>query len=124
MSEGDERLPAIMSGNADVFSSCLQEQELTWLLVSRRDDQHAHLRFTGPFQGRMVVWDCEFVTLSAAQAQRNFIDIGSPEASGVPLHVGLSIAHIDAAAIEKMIVMIRHYKRLRASRYEYGEAQG
>ncbi len=124
MSKGGEHQPAAMSGNADVFSSYLHDHGQTWLLVDQRDDQHAYLRFTGLFQGKMVVWNCEFVTLAAARAQRNFIDIGSPEASGIPLRVGLSVARIDTPAIDKMIIMIRHYKRLRTGRYEYGETRG
>lgn len=124
MSEGGKRQTAILSGDVDAFSSYLQEQHQNWLLIDQDDDQRAHLRFTGPFQGQVVVWDCEFVTLAAARAQRNFIDIGSPRESGVPLRVGLSIACIDTPAIEKMIIMIRHYKRLRLGRHEYGEAPG
>ena len=95
-----------------------------WLLVEQFDDQHVHLRFTGPFQGRVVVWDCEFFTLEAAQARRNFIDVGLPDNSGMPLRVGLSIPRIDTPAIEKMVLMIRHYKRLRSGRHEYGEILG
>lgn len=121
MSEGGERRAASMSGDADVFSSYLQEQAKAWLLVDQRDDQHAHLRFTGPFEGQVVVWDCEFITLAAARAQRNFIDIALPAEYGMPLRVGLSIARIDTPAIEKMIIMIRHYKRLRVGRHEYGD---
>ena len=71
-----------------------------WLLVDQFDDQHAHLRFTGHFQGRVVVWDCEFFTLAAVQARRNFIDVGLPDTSGMRLRVGLSIPRIDTPAIE------------------------
>lgn len=95
-----------------------------WLLVEQIDDQRARLRFTGPFQGQTVVWDCEFVTLYEARSQRNFIEVGSPQSSGVPLRVGLSIAAIDTPAIEKMVLMIRHYKRLRAGRHEWRGASG
>lgn len=123
MSKGGEHQPAFMSGNVGVFSGYLHDHGQTWLLVDQHDDQHAHLRFTGPFQGKTVVWNCEFVTLAAARAPRNFIDIGSPEASGIPLRVGLSIARIDTPAIDKMIIMIRNYKRLRTGRYEYGETR-
>ena len=123
MPADDGHRAAVMSGDAVVFSSYLREQGQDWLLVSQRDDQHARLRFTGPFQERLVVWDCELVTLSADKVERNFIDIQPTEASGVPLRVGLSIERIDTPAIEKMIIMIRHYKRLRVGRHEYGEAR-
>ena len=116
------RLSVAASGDVEVLSRHLQEQGLDWLLVEQPDDQHAHLKFTGPFQGQLVVWDCRFATLKASQAQRNFIEIGPPQASGVPLKVGLSIAHIDTPAIQKMIIMIRNYKNLCSGRHEYGES--
>lgn len=123
MPESTGHLSAVTSGDVEVFSRRLQAQGRDWLLIEQRDDQHAHLKFTGPFEGRLVVWDCQFATLSALQAERNFIEIGPPQASGVPLSVGLSIARIDKPAIEKMIIMIRHYKNLGAGRHEYGESQ-
>ncbi len=123
MPESTGRLSVITSGDVEELSRHLQAQGLEWLLIDQSDDQHAHLKFTGPFEGRLVVWDCRFATLNALQAPRNFIEIGPPQASGVPLSVGLSIARIDSPAIEKMIIMIRHYKNLRAGRHEYGESQ-
>jgi hypothetical protein len=110
-----------MSGDVDVFTNYLREWKKDWLLVERRGDQYAHLRFTGLFQGKGVVWDCQFSTLAEARARRNFIAIGLPGVHGVPLQVGLSVAVIDTPAIEKMIIMIRHYKRLKVGRHEYGE---
>ena len=123
MPESTGHLSAVTSGNVEVFSRHLQEQDLEWLLIEQPDDQHAHLKFTGPFQGQLVVWDCRFATLNAWQAQRNFIEIGPPQASGVPLNVGLSIARIDTPAMEKMIIMIRNYKNLGSGRHEYGESR-
>jgi hypothetical protein len=123
MPEGTGHASAVTGGDVEVFSRHLQAQGRDWFLIDQRDDQHAHLKFTGPFEGRLVVWDCQFATLNALQAPRNFIEIGPPQASGVPLSVGLSIARIDTPAIEKMIIMIRHYKNLGAGRHEYGESQ-
>jgi len=121
MPEGGERQSAGLSGDADEFSSYLRDLGQDWILLEQRGDQYAHLRFTGPFDGQMVVWDCEFSTLAEARARRNFIQIGLPGIYGVPLQIGLSVAAIDTPAIEKMIIMIRHYKRLSVGRHEYGE---
>ena len=63
-----------MSGDVDIFTSYLREWKKDWLLVERRGDQYAHLRFTGLFQDKGVVWDCQFSTLVEARARRNFID--------------------------------------------------
>jgi hypothetical protein len=67
-----------------------------------------------------VVWDCDFLTLDAARAARNFIDVGESGPQGVPVRVGLAVTRIDRPAIEKMILMIRNYRRLRPGRHEYG----
>ncbi len=107
--------------DVEAFSSYLRETGRDWLLVEQLDDQCVHLRFTGPFQGRTVIWDCEFATLDKRQSQRNYIDVETPQSSGISLRVGLSLARIDTAATKKMVLMIRHYKRLRSGRHEYGE---
>jgi hypothetical protein len=109
------------SADARLFSAYLQSIGEDWLLVEQAGEQRARLRFTGPFMGKTVVWDCEFLTLASISAERNFIDIGAPGARGVPLIVGLALARIDRPAIEKMIIMMRNYKRLRTGRHEYGQ---
>lgn len=109
-----------MSADVDVFEGFLDAGKMTYWLVGQSGDQAAYLRFTGPFQGGTVVWDCHFTTLAEVQATRNFIEIGEPRTKGVPLRVALDIACIDRPAIEKLIVMIRNYKRLRIGRHEYG----
>lgn len=128
-----EGLPAAaLSGDVTLFCRYLDGIGQDYLLVDQVDDQHARLRFCGPFLGQKVIWDCEFVTLSAVQASRsqcaaavasvlrNFIDVGAPGPRGVPLRVGLAVAYIDQPAIEKMVIMIRNYKHLHAGRHEYG----
>ena len=126
---------AAFSGDVMPFAHYLAGIGQDYLLVDQCDDQHARLRFCGPFLGQAVVWDCEFVTLAAEQldwrkhgtavppALRNFIDIGEAGPHGMPLRIGLAVARIDQAAIEKMIIMIRNYKRLHRGRHEYGEPQ-
>jgi hypothetical protein len=120
------------SGDAQRFSAFLEKAALSCLVIEQADDR-AELRFTGPFEGRDVVWHCEFVTLDAElnklaqegseapKGLRNFIEIGELEPGGVPLRVGLALPRIDTTAIEKLILMIRLYKNLRRGRHEYGE---
>lgn len=125
--------PAAWSGDAGVFDSYLADSGQDYVLVGLPQQERVRVRFSGHFQGQPVVWDCEFVTLAAEYAERrkhrpgevggvrNFIEIGKPESHGVPLRVGLGVACTDRPAIEKMIIMIRNYKRLHPGRHEYGE---
>jgi len=122
-----------LSGDVTCFSAFLEKSGLPCLVIEQTEDR-AELRFVGPFEGRDVVWCCEFMTLvaelnrlaqeisPAPESLRNFIEIGDPESGGVPIRVGLALPRIDSAAIDKMILMIRLYKNLRRGRHEYGEA--
>jgi hypothetical protein len=126
---------AAFSGDVTLFAHYLEDTGQDYLLLEQADDQRAQLRFCGALLGQTVVWNCEFVTLAAEQADRgqrraaaapalrNFIEVGEPGPQGVPLRVGLAVARIDQPAIEKMIIMIRNYKRLQPGRHEYGQAQ-
>ena len=136
MAENTAQLPvAALSGDVEQFGRYLAGCNRDYVLVAQPDNQHARVRFLGRFQGRPVVWDCDFVTLAAERADhtrhdagdtpglRNFIDIGHATSRGRLLRVGLSLPCIDRPAIEKMLIMIRNYKRLSPGRHEYGEAQ-
>lgn len=117
-----EQLPAAArSGDPSLFDLYLADIGQGYILAGGLHEQRAHVRFTGPFHGQWVVWDCEFVTLGGSGDARNFIDVAEPGPQGVPLRVGLDIARIDRPAIEKMIVMIRNYRNLHYGRHEYGE---
>jgi hypothetical protein len=107
-----------------------------FLLLNEPGGQAVQLRFTGPFNGREVVWDCSFVTcahqaescspqvdIASTTTQPCFIDIGQPGDRGVPLVVCLDLPGIDIPSIRKMIIMIRHYKRLRRGRHEFGRSR-
>jgi hypothetical protein len=106
------------SGDPEVLAAHLRRTGDPFLLLGELRHDRARVRFTGPFEGADVVWDCEFRALQSPQ--RSFIDIGQPTAGGVPLRVGLNLARIDRSAILKMIVMIRNYRRLRRGRHEFG----
>lgn len=120
-----------LSGDVRRFTDWLERSGLPCFMLRHTDDC-AELRFNGPLEGREVVWCCTFVTLAAERERirreggrvdglRNFIEIGEPGPSGVPLRVGLAVARIDRASIDKMMLMIRLYKNLRPGRHEYGE---
>jgi len=134
LSSDPDQAAAASSGDAERFCRWLAECGRDYFVVEQSDDRRVYIRFCGPFQGRPVVGDCEFMTLAAESERqreiaagsaplRNFIEIGPPGVRGLPLRVGLSLSRIDTPAIEKMIVMIRNYKRLRPGRHEYGEPQ-
>lgn len=105
------------------FSAYLNDTGRDFLLREEANGQQAHVRFTGPYQGREVVWDCCLVTPASESPEpgHNFIDIGEPVACGIPLRVCLNLNRIDLPAVQKMIVMIRNYKRLRQGRHMFGE---
>ncbi len=123
---------AALSGDSATFGRYLASRQQEYLIVGELRPTRARVRFLGTFQGRRVVWDCQFVALAGpgeagegmAAARRNYIEIGTEQPHGLPLGVGLNIALIDRPAIEKMIIMVRNYKRLRPGRHEYGPAGG
>jgi len=101
--------------------------------LSSLTDSSAEFVFEGRFDGGEVIWQCELHTLaSLAQRgrqsnQRQFIEIQPAliaKQQGKPvlqIMIGLNVPKIDAAVIEKTIIMIRNYKRLQVGRHEYGE---
>ena len=121
---------AAWSGDAARFSAFLKAAQQDFLVCGETGDQQVRVRFTGPWRGREVVWDCCFVTLAcesrqtgsrASASKHNYIDIGEPAASGIPLRVCLDLACIDLPAIRKMMIMIRNYKYLQPGRHVFGE---
>lgn len=86
------------------------------------------LRFSGPFEGKIVTWDATFTTLAnwceehpSNRPQRNFIDIGDNTAYGICLIVGLDVPCIDIPTVRKAMMMVRQYKRLARGRHEFGQ---
>lgn len=88
-----------------------------------------HFRFTGPFQGKQVIWDAQLQTLAyyvrngAIQGQdvRQFIEVEKAGERGIPINIALNLSVIDQPTILKTIIMIRQYKRLAPGRHEFGE---
>ena len=73
-----------------------------------------------------MVWNASIFTLdeyakhhAVAADPMQFIEIRLE--NGVYfIEVGLNVAQIDHAVVERTIIMIRNYKRLRVGRHEYG----
>lgn len=84
--------------------------------AARHGNGSVDIRFTGPFEGREVVWAARIEVTSETQ----FIEIGDPDGAVFPLRIGLNLAVIDDPALAKAVVMVRQYKRLRRGRYEFG----
>jgi hypothetical protein len=105
-----------------------------YIELAPAQDGEVRIRFSGPFQGRPVVWDASIVTLEreyrlgqaanpAARSTglRPFIEVG-PDRNGIrTIRIGLDVARIDEPVILKSIIMIRQYKRLHEGRHEHGE---
>lgn len=79
------------------------------------------VRFIGHFERQEVVWDAELQALAATKAEtRQFIEIGTPGARGIPITIGLGVTYIDRPTLLKTLIMVRSYKRLRVGRHEFG----
>ncbi len=89
------------------------------------------VRFTGPLQGRDIVWNVRLITLAhhyqtvscseRLQGVRQFIAVG-PSANGVgSATIALNLSRIDEPAVLKTIIMVRQWKQLGPGRHEYGE---
>lgn len=82
------------------------------------DEQRAHLRFVGPFEGQEVVWDARIEALGSAGAQR-FIDVGDRIETGIPLGIGLPLDRLSTAVLAMTVRMVRQYKLMRRGRYAF-----
>lgn len=120
-----------LSADPRRFARYLRRSGSDFFLYPQPEADQARLRFLGTFDGSPVVWDCHFVTLRHEYRHhpgadrpprlRCFIEVGAAGERGVPLRVGLNLERIDTPALRKMIIMIRHYRRLHAGRHEFGE---
>ena len=101
---------------------------MSYTLIQQINDEHAHIKFEGPFQGKNVTWDTNFYTLNAYSAEQNipsteqkqFINIEPVDTNILKLTIALKIKKINAPNILKMIIMINQYKNLSIGRHDYG----
>lgn len=114
------------------FCRELEHSGRDYLYVTPAQPGHAHIRFTGPFEGKTILWDASVMTLphyresapgtGTVQARRQFIEVGPAQGRLRRLVVGLNVSRIDTPVLLKTIIMVRQYKRLRRGRHEYGDA--
>ena len=111
------------------FEQQLAKSGLQYELLSPLGESHCRFRFSGPFQGDLIVWDASLFTLSyyldqntpRNDAIRQFIEVGAIGEHGRLIQIGLNLQKIDEPAVLKTRIMIRQYKRLATGRHEFGE---
>lgn len=111
------------------FEQQLTKQQQTYELLSPLGEAACHVRFSGPFQGKLIIWDAHLQTLAyyvrnretRDRKVRQFIDVGAEGTQGRHITIGLNLPIIDEPVILKTMIMIRQYKRLAMGRHEYGE---
>lgn len=114
----------------------LAEQGRDYLALSPPGRDRVHIRFTGLFQQRPVVWDADLMTLQAWYKQvlhqnsmtavptatlRQFIKIPACQGDVIPIQIALNVPLIDEPTILKCMIMVHNYKRLQAGLHEYGQ---
>ncbi|MDH3527378.1 MAG: hypothetical protein OEM43_07745 [Gammaproteobacteria bacterium] len=118
------------------FKMELERDARDYRYVERPGAGHAHIQFTGTFQGNEVIWDAVIVTLAQDYRERypggehpgaefslpQFIEVGAATDAMRQLKAGLNVPRIDEATLRKTIIMIRNYKRLHLGRHEFEPA--
>jgi hypothetical protein len=104
----------------DAFIAGLAAAGTDYLLYSGLPGKLAELRFAGTLAGERILWDARVLAQGRHSTARQFIEIA---AAGYPLRrvaIGLNVDEIDAQVLQKTIIMMRNYRRLRAGRHEFG----
>jgi len=104
----------------------LKDQQRPYLLLGDLPSNKVYIQFEGKLDGKSVVWNACIRTIEeyalsheVSEDPKQFIDI-TIDHGVYKLEIGLNIKLIDAATIERTIIMIRNYKRLQPGRHEYG----
>ncbi len=108
------------------FRQVIKRQEKPFLLHTALPSDKVYLEFEGVLCNEPVLWQACIRTIqeyanchSVSSDPRQFINIEVLN-DVYKLEVGLNIGQIDQSAVERTIIMIRKYKRLRSGRHEYG----
>jgi len=99
----------------------IEQHGIRYTLLEPLRAERARFSFSGPFENREIRWDATLVALASG---RSYIDIGAEAGGRRIVQIGLAVPVIDAAVVLRTIVMLRQYKRLRAGRHEFGDAEG
>lgn len=110
----------------DELREILVKEDKEYLLLSELPAARAFLQVEGYFMGKQVVWNMCVLTMDeyavshkVTDDPQQFIDIQNQNNTYF-INIGLNLKQIDLAAIERTIIMVRKYKRLRLGRHQYG----
>lgn len=108
------------------LTQLLLGSEQGYLLESNLPADKIYFKFIGTFAESPVVWNACVQTMEAysqhhevAEDPMQFIEIEVKNDVHL-VNIGLNIAKIDKATLERTILMIRNYKRLHHGRHEFG----
>lgn len=112
--------------NVNEFREILERNKQRYLLASDLPATKVYLQVEGKFNAEDVVWNMCIRTIAeyshsfeVSDDPKQFIDIKLIK-DIYQIEIGLNISEIDRSTIERTIIMIRKYKRLRLGRHEYG----
>lgn len=102
---------------------------MSYTLIQQFNSQHAHILFDGQFMGKAVTWNTQLFTVAEYARYTNyigntiqqFIEIEKIDDSSMKLSVALNVPEINSPTIQKMMIMIKQYKKLSLGRHEYGD---
>lgn len=104
----------------------LQKTDKDYLLHGSLPANRIELTFEGTFNQQPVVWNASISTMAeyarhhvVAEDPKQFIDIRQVNDTYC-IDICLNINQLDKAAVERTIIMVRKYKRLRLGKHEYG----
>ena len=118
----------------ELFKTMLQGSTDDFICATLLPATSATILFLGTFQGNVIVWNMTLFTRQYLTKTENkeaairkpeissqsFIEIAAGKEGVFPLIVGLDVAVIDSAVINKVIIMMRNYKRLAIGRIDFG----
>jgi hypothetical protein len=106
-------------------------------LIVPPSTEQARFRFTGPFEGKEIVWDATLMTLDHYVRQgcengryrkgetvelQQFLEISDEPIEPLPILIVHDIPKVDSGRLLKTVIMVRNYKRLHRGRHPYGES--
>jgi len=112
--------------NVHEFRDILTRKSLPYILMGQLPSAKVYLQVEGVFNSEEVVWNMCIRTIED-YAKENEVGIDPQQYIDIQcnnrvyqVEIGLNINEIDRPAIERTIIMIRKYKRLKLGRHEYG----
>jgi len=124
-----------MENTISQFKQTLKQLDREYILLSSLPSTKIHFKFLGKFEGREVIWNTQIIALKHSSNQplanfpmdkNSYLEIESAEKisnreSELMLCVGLPIEIITTPVLQKTMIMIQNYKRLRRGRHIFGE---